>query len=327
VNLNLRSLRNFLKVTTCGSISRAAIELHITQPSLTQHLKHLEDYFGTPLFMRHGRGVVLTEAGKLLRLKGEILIEQIEDLRGEVESSTARPRGTLAIGMPISWSQLVTYPVIARYRREYPDVRIKLVVNPSEALATAMHNNEIQLAVLTETDDPTQFWSRPIVEDGVFLVGPASSGLHEDSPVTLNDLVNYPMIMPLNMTLVFRRIDRALAAAGLALNGVLETATTNILPLIERGVGFATLSAAALPPLGPQSPFAATPISGMSMAWAVATPKNRPKTAAVSVFEEMLAEQIADSVSSGRWRTGKILTQTDDLTKQAEARAPSRLRL
>ncbi len=328
MNLNLRSLRYFLKVTTYGSITQAAIRLHITQPSLTQHLKHLEDYFGTPLFMRHGRGVVLTEAGKLLRLRGEILIEQIENLRGEVECSASLPRGTLAIGMPISWSQLVTYPVIARYRREYPDVRIKLVVNPSEALATAMINNEIQLAVLTETDDPTQFWSKPIVEDGVFLVGPASSGLHEDSPVTLSDLINYPMIIPLNMTLVMHRVDRALAAAGRSLNGVVETATTNILPLIERGVGFALLSAAALPPKGRRSPFTATPILGMSMAWAIATPKNRPKTAAVSAFEELLTKQIVDSVSSGRWRTGKILTQQpDDLPKQAEANAPSKLRL
>ncbi|MGD9710611.1 MAG: LysR family transcriptional regulator, partial [Thermomicrobiales bacterium] len=247
--MNLRSLRYFLKVAEYGSITRAANGLHITQPSLTQHLKYLEEYFGTPLLMRHGRGVVLTEAGKLLRLKGEILIDQLEDLRGEVESSVARPRGTLAVGMPISWSELVTYPLIERYRLEYPDVRIKLVVNSSEALAEAMNNNEIQLAVLTETDDPSQFWSRPVVEDRVFLVGPASSGLREDLPVALNDIIGYPMIIPLNMTLVMRRLSRALAGIGASLDGVLETASTNILPLIERGVGFSTISAAALPPL------------------------------------------------------------------------------
>jgi len=325
--VNLRSLRYFLKVTEYGSITRAAVGLHITQPSLTQHLKHLEDYFSTPLFMRHGRGVVLTEAGKLLHLKGGILIEGIESLRGEVEGSAAVPRGTLAIGMPISWSQIVTYPTIERYRRDYPDVRIKLVTNASEALATAMNNNEIQLAVLTESDDPAQFWSRPIVEDGVFLVGPASSGLHNDFPVSLDDLVKYPMIIPLNMTLVMRRLERALAAKGRSLNGVLETASTNILPLIEKGVGFAPVSAAALPQIGDQSPFAATQISGMSMAWAIATPKNRPKTAAVSAFEELLVEQIEASVRSGRWLTGKLITPPDNVNKQTEGKALAKLRL
>lgn len=324
--MNLRSLRYFLKVTEYGSITRAAIGLHITQPSLTQHLKQLEEYFETPLFMRHGRGIVLTEAGRLLRLKGEILIDQIEDLRGEVEQSAATPRGTIAVGMPISWSELVTYPVIERYRREFPDVRIKLVVNASEALATAMNNSEIQLAVLTETDDPGQFWSTPIMEERVFLVGPASSGLRDDKPVSLNDLIDYPMIIPLNMTLVMRKVDRALASAGLSLNAVLEAPSTNILPLIERGVGFSTMSAAGLPTTGPGSPFAATPISGMSMAWAIATPKNRPKTAAVSAFEALLIEQIKAAVSSGRWRTGRIIGQPDDVTKPA-VRTPSKLRL
>ena len=62
--MNLRSLRYFLKVAEFGSITRAALGLHITQPSLTQHLRHLEEHFGLPLFMRHGRGVILTEAGK-----------------------------------------------------------------------------------------------------------------------------------------------------------------------------------------------------------------------------------------------------------------------
>lgn len=325
--MNLRSLRYFLKVTECGSITRAALALHITQPSLTQHLKHLEEYFGTPLFMRHGRGVVLTDAGKLLRLKGEFLIDQIEDLRVEVEGSADRPQGTLAVGMPISWSRLVTYPVIERYRREYPDVRIKLVVNASEALATAMNNNEIQLAVLTETDDPTHFWSKPIVEDGVFLLGPASSGLREDMPIRLNDLTGYPMITPLNMTLVMRRLDKALAAADLTMNSVLETASTHILPLIERGVGFAHVSAAALPPLGPGSPFAATPIVDTSMAWAIATPKNRPKTAAVAAFEELLIEQVTASVTSGAWRTGKLLNPAGEPARPGGAGPSSRLRL
>lgn len=325
--MNLRSLRYFLKVTEYGSITRAAVGLHITQPSLTQHLKQLEEHFGTPLFMRHGRGVVLTEAGKLLRLKGEMLIEQIDDLRGEIESSAALPRGTLAIGMPISWSQLVTYPVIERYRREYPDVRIKLVVNASEALAAALGGSDIQLAVLTESDDPAQFLSRPIVEDGVFLVGPASSGLNEETSIALDRLVDYPMITPLNMTVVMRRLDRALAVEGRYLDGVVETASTNILPLIQRGVGFATLSACALPPLGPGSPFAAAQIAGITMAWAIATSKNRPKTAAVAAFEAMLVEQIEQSVRSGDWRTGKLLVRPDYAAVEAEASSLAALRL
>lgn len=304
--MNLRSLRYFLKVAEVGSITRAALGLHITQPSLTQHLKHLEEHFEVRLFVRHGRGVLLTDAGKKLRERGETLIDQIDRLRSELESSAALPSGTLSVGMPISWSDRVTYPVVERFRQLYPDVRLKLVVNASEALAVAMSNNEIQLAVLTEIDDLSQFWSTPIVEDGLFLVGPASSDLDGQAQATLEDLVGYPMILPLNSTVGLRRIDRILAAAGLALNRVMETASTNILPLVARGAGFTALGAAALPPLGADSPYAAIPISDLSITWALATPKNRPKTAAVQAFEDLLTEQVGRSIASGSWRTARL---------------------
>ncbi len=325
--MNLRSLRYFLKVAEYGSITRAALALHITQPSLTQHLRHLEEHFGLALLMRHGRGVMLTEAGKALRLKAEILIDEIDGLPSQLESAQSLPRGTLSIGMPISWSELVTYPVIERFRREYPEVHIKLAVNASEALADAMNANELQLAVLVETDEQDSFWSHPLVEDELFLLGPAGSKLNELRSVNLRDVASYPMILPLNLTMVMRRIDRTLAASGGTLNAVLETPSTNILPLVARGLGYTILSACALPPPESESAFESIPIIDASMTWSIATPKNRPKTAAVIAYETMLREQVVASVSSGRWRTAKMKKQKKNAVEKAETETVAKLRL
>lgn len=324
--MNLLSLRYFLKVAEYGSITRAASGLHISQPSLTQHIRHLEDHFGLALFMRHGRGLILTEAGKTLRLKAEILIDQIDGLQSQLETSQARPRGTLSIGMPISWSELVTYPVIERFRRDFPEVHLKLAVNASEALAEAMNNNELQLAVLVETDEQENFWSKPLVEDDLFLLGPAGSQLSKLGSVCLKDAASYPMILPLNLTTVMRRIERAMIASGSTLNVVVETPSTNILPLVARGLGYTILSACALPPEG-SAGFEAIPITDASMTWAIATPKNRPKTAAVSAYERFLTEQVAESVSSGRWRTAKIRTRAEDTAADDEPSVVAKLRL
>lgn len=325
--MNLRSLRYFLKVAEYGSITRAALGLHITQPSLTQHLRHLEDHFGLPLFMRHGRGVILTEAGKTLRLKAEILIDEIDGLRSELESSQSRPRGTLSIGMPISWSELVTYPLIERFRSEFPDVHVRLAVNASEALASAMNANELQLAVLVETDEQDSFWSRPLVEDQLFLLGPAGSGINKLGSIALSEVARYPMILPLNLTMVMRRIDRALSAGGGTLNPVLETPSTNILPLVARGLGYTILSACALPPPGVSDAFEAIPVTDASMTWSIATPKNRPKTAAVSTYESYLTEQVQQSVASGRWRTAQMRTPSRGSGEDDHTDAVTKLRL
>lgn len=309
--MNLRSLRYFLKVAEYGSITRAAMSLHMTQPSLTQHLRGLEDHFGLALFMRHGRGVMLTEAGKTLRLKAEILLDQIDVLPSQLESSKSLPRGTLSVGMPISWSALVTYPIIERFRREFPDVHIKLAINASEALAEAMNANELQLAVLVETDEQDNFWSKPLVEDGLFLMGPAGSGLNSLGSISLKDVSSYPMILPLNLTMVMRRIDRALAASGGGFKSVMETPSTHIQPLVARGLGFTVLSACALPPEDQLSAFEAIPIIDASMTWSIATPKNRPMTAAVAAYETFLTEQVRESVSSGQWRTARMRTSAN----------------
>lgn len=316
-----------MKVAEHGTITRAAVHLHMAQPSLTQHLRHLEDHFGLPLFMRHGRGVILTAAGKALRLKAEILIDQIDALKSELESSEARPQGTLSVGMPISWSELVTYPVIERFHREYPEVRIKLAVNASEALAESMNSNQLQIAVLIQTDGQDNLWSKPLVEDDLFLLGPAGSDLHKLESISLKDVASYPMILPLNLTMVMQRIDRALAAAGGTLNAVVETPSTNILPLVARGLGYTILSACALPPEGSDTAFEAIPIIDASMVWAIATPKNRPKTAAVLVFEKFLTEQVADSVSSGRWRTAIMRAQSSDEEGNDDLGTLAKLRL
>ena len=308
MDVNLRSLRYFLEVAEFGSITRAALHLHITQPSLTQHLKHLEDHFGLALVMRHGRGVVLTEAGLMLRKRAEDLVEQIDSLQSELEYNAPLPRGILSVGMPMSWSELVTYPVISRFRELYPEVRVKLVVNSSEALADAMTANEIQFGILTDIDDLSLFDTAPLVADALFLVGPASSGLEKRTTTTLESLVEYPMILPLNSTVGLQRIDRALAATGRTLKRVIEAPSTHILSLVARGAGYSAVSAVALPPSASGSPYSAVEIAGMSNSWTIATPRNRPRTAAVAAFEELLKAQVTYCVTSGRWATAKLLS-------------------
>lgn len=325
--MNLRSLRYFLKVAEYGSITRAALNLHITQPSLTQHLRHLEDHFGLALFMRHGRGVILTEAGKTLRLKAEILIDEIDSLPSQLESSQSRPRGSLSVGLPISWSELVTYPVVERFRREFPEVHVKLAINASEALADAMNGNELQMAVLVETDQQENFSLEPLVEDDLFLLGPTGSGLNALGSLSLKDVADYPLILPLNLTMVMRRIDRTLAAAGGTLNPIMETPSTHIHPLVARGLGYTILSACALPMEGADAAFEAAPISDASMTWEIATPRNRPKTAAVAAFETFLKEQVERSVSSGRWRTAKLRTRSGKARAGDDDGSSSKLRL
>src|SRR3546814_19594903 len=102
-----------MKVAEYGNVTRAAADLHLTQPALTRHIALLEDELQAKLIMRHGRGVQLTEAGRLVIERAGILIAQIEDLADELAARETEPQGELSVHLPSAFSQ-IDVEVLAR---------------------------------------------------------------------------------------------------------------------------------------------------------------------------------------------------------------------
>src|SRR3546814_2353483 len=98
----------FLKIAEHGSITRAAAELHITQPVLTRHVAHLEDQLRGKLLMRHGPGVRLTEPGRLLTTRARNILADIDILSEQLLARQTEPQGQLSVGLPWSWSAGIT---------------------------------------------------------------------------------------------------------------------------------------------------------------------------------------------------------------------------
>src|SRR3546814_12830770 len=93
-----------MKVAEYGNVTRAAADLHLTQPALTRHIALLEDELQAQLLMRHGRGVQLTDAGRLVIARAGILIAQIEDLADELPARETEPQGEQSVGLPYAFS-------------------------------------------------------------------------------------------------------------------------------------------------------------------------------------------------------------------------------
>jgi LysR family transcriptional regulator, nitrogen assimilation regulatory protein len=301
--MNLRSLRYFLKVADLGNLTRAASELHLTQPALTRHINDLESHLGVKLLARHTRGVELTESGQLLRKRADDLLERIAEMTDELRARVRQPQGVLAIGMPISWTDEVTLPVLQDLRDTYPDLRIKLMVDISGALAQALKSRDIHAAVLTEADDDSEFRMRALAKDRFLLIGPPGSDLKEDSEVAMTELGRRPMILPLHANVVRREIDRVLSTEGLRIDGIIVTSTQLILPLVERGIGYAILPAFALTAEHRARKLTCAPVKELSTTWTFATSKTRPETAAVTTFRQMVQARVKALVSQGKWQT------------------------
>jgi len=124
---DLKQLQLFTAVAEFGSFSRAAVALSISQPVLSRQIKSLEDKVGVALLYRNGRGIVLTEAGKILQSYAVALLEQAVRAETELAALRSNPRGTIVLGMPPSVGVVLTAPLVQNFRAQFPQVSMRVI--------------------------------------------------------------------------------------------------------------------------------------------------------------------------------------------------------
>lgn len=126
--MELRHLRYFVAVATEGHVTRAAQQLGMQQPPLSQQIRTLERGLGLPLFRRHAKGVTLTEAGRQLLPGAQALLERADALRQRMQRLAEGRGGELVVGFTSSAAAHAFTPRLLRAcRREHPDIELKLV--------------------------------------------------------------------------------------------------------------------------------------------------------------------------------------------------------
>nr|WP_255325764.1 LysR family transcriptional regulator [Sphingobium sp. 15-1] len=291
-------MRYFMKVAEYGNVTRAAADLHLTQPALTRHIALLEDELQAKLLMRHGRGVQLTEAGRLVVERAGILIAQIEDLADELAARETQPQGELSIGLPYAWSQIAV-EVLARFRELHPAVRVRCIIDSSETLEGMLKSHYIDAAVLTMLEDDAEIETRVLANDNQFLLGPKDSDLKDLDHVPMTELAHRPIIRQHNATVSLKRMSQRLSRHGLSVNTVIQTSSSMLLDLVEAGQGYVVMPGCALTLRGHN--VQAVRIDGLTTVWTFGRLKTRPRTAAIDVFDTLLREVIKPKVASGEW--------------------------
>lgn len=302
----LRGWRYFLKVAETGNLTRAAAQLHMTQPALSRHLKQLEEEMGVALLMRHGRGARLTDAGALFVEQAREILARADGLADILHAREARPSGQLGIGMPLSWTSLVTTPLIIAFRKTYPSVTLRLIEGTTDSLRQALKRREIQAAVVTMVERDPEVDMRHVVSDGAYLIGPADSTVVKDGKLDLKALTGQPLVLLSHTTNVRRELERTLEQARLNSDMVLEVNTLSLLDYVEQGVGYSMLPACAVAGFDRRHRLKIGLIDGFRSDWALATLRGHPGTAALQAFETMLDETLGNLVASGAWPSAEL---------------------
>src|SRR5919206_123974 len=177
----------FIEVARTGNVSRAAEALYVTQPALTARIQALEKELGEILFVRTGRGVRLTDAGRVFLPNAERAVQAVEDGPQALAGLRSASAGRLALGAAPAVSTYVLPPVLKRFANLHPRVDVAVRTGHSEEILAMVLNDEVQVGLVRTLRHP-DIDAVPLYEDELVLVCNPQHRFARKGQVELGDI-------------------------------------------------------------------------------------------------------------------------------------------
>ncbi len=196
--MEIQTLRYFTAVAREENMTRAAGQLHITQPALSKRLKALEEELGKKLFTRRSFSIRLTDEGRLLLDRAKDLLLMADKIEGEFAALDDVQGGELRFGLAESFHIRSLAAEIKRFRERYPALRYHITSGDTEQVADKLQSGLLDLAVLAEKPDFGRYEALAFPQPDVWgVVMPASSPLAAREGIRAEDLEGMPLFCSL----------------------------------------------------------------------------------------------------------------------------------
>ncbi len=193
--LDLTKLQTFLHVAQSMSFSEAAEQLHLTQPTISHHIKMLERDLGVELFERSGGGLRLTEAGSLLLPRARKLMREAFEIQRMMESLEEKVVGQLRIACSTTSGKYVLPQFAARFHKQHPGVNISVLRCTSPYVVPQLLKEEADLGVVSYDACGDGMECQEFFNDHIILIVPANHPWAARQYIDPSELLETPMII------------------------------------------------------------------------------------------------------------------------------------
>jgi len=191
--MDIYQLQVFLSVYRHKSFSLAAKELHLTQPSVSIHVKKLEEELAVKLFDRVGRKTIPTREGKVLYGRAEEILERLKDIRTDLGTSEKEVKGLLSIGATGIPGSYVVPPLAAEFTRQYPEVFFQVTINDTKTISGKVAGGDLHLGVVEDCKGTPDLDCLHTFRDEMILV--AAPGFVSKKEISPLKLFTIPFLM------------------------------------------------------------------------------------------------------------------------------------
>lgn len=184
-------LNVFITVARCLSFTKAAAILNVSQPAISKHIKELELDFGEPLFTRQGNRISMTNKAKEILPLVENILEGYSVLNDTITRESNSFEGTLYIGASTTISQYVLPRILAKFNKEYPNIKLSLRSANSDEIIQLLINKEIDVALIEGDDTNSAVHYSELASDEIILVGKTPKSM----PIQAEDIPLLPLVI------------------------------------------------------------------------------------------------------------------------------------
>jgi DNA-binding transcriptional LysR family regulator len=241
--MELRYIEIFCTVVELKSFSKAAQALHLTQPTISVHIKALEDEFSTRLLDRLGRTILPTQDGEILYRYAKEIVTLKENARRAMERVTGTVSGKLAIGASTIPGEYMLPRLLAGFKKAYPDVFPSLRIGDSNDIYESVLRGDVDLGVIGKAVKDKNIVMQKYLGDELILIAPAT---YKPSVLQRDEVKTVPLIVRESGSGSRSSFEAHLQRAGLMLdsfNIVAEIGSTqSLIQAVKYGMGLAFTS-------------------------------------------------------------------------------------
>ena len=239
-------LRAFVETADAGSLSRAARQLALSQPSLTGQIQRLETHMGVPLFDRHGRGVTLTDAGEALYPRARRILDEVRATEDAIRREGAEGAGTLSVGAIPTVAPYILPAAVQRMRARHTAMRVELREDYSAVLARMLLDGALDVVIAALPYAFEHLDTELLGTDALVVAVPASHAAARAGRISLTQLRDAPAVTLDPAHCLGEQVAGFCSSRQLSPSVVCRSAQlATVLELVGAGVGISIVPAMA----------------------------------------------------------------------------------
>lgn len=241
------ALKTFITLVEVNNFTKTSEILHISQPSVSLHIKNLEQELQTTLFIRSPKSVQITPTGEILYNRAKQIMAITEQAKEEILAYHHEIQGTLIIGASFTIGEYILPPIIASLQQQFPQLELQIIIGNTKEIIQYTKLLQVDIGLIEGQAHDHELIIKPFMQDELFIVSASNHPLIKESTITVEDLQQQNWVAREEGSGTRYYLDHLFRANGLQVRSLLTVSSNQgVKESVIQGLGLSLLSASVI---------------------------------------------------------------------------------